>query len=382
VFRLARPTPVILSALNAHEAQILPKHLYEGTEITSNPHNIKPVGTGAFRFKEWNRGEYIALERNPDYWDRERPYLDKLIFRIIPDAGSRSAALETGEVQYAPYDPVSFSDFERLKAVPGLAVSTKGYEYQSQVLVTECNLRRGPTQNPQVRQAIAHAIDRKKLTDTVWYGIGKPATGPIPSTTTRFYTPDVPQYPYDKNKAAQLLDAAGFPLKGGTRFKLALSYMPFNETLRMSAEFVRQSLKEVGIDATIATGDTPSYSRKVYTNYDFDLNLGQFATFVDPDMGITRLFWSKAIKAGIPFTNASGYSNPEMDKIIEAEKQEPDLRRRVELFHRFQKLAQTDLPVIPLMELQHFTVYSNKVKGLSTAPDAALTSLKAVWLES
>ena len=137
VFHLKHPSLVIFSSLNANEGQILPRHLYEGTDIQTNPYNIKPVGTGPFKFKEWRKGQYIALERNPDYWDSGKPYVDQVIFRIIPDAASRAAALETGDVQYAPFDPVPLADVQRLRDNPELVVSTSGYDWQSAYVFME-----------------------------------------------------------------------------------------------------------------------------------------------------------------------------------------------------------------------------------------------------
>lgn len=382
IFRLSKPAPVVLNALTAAEGQMLPRHLYEGTDISKNPHNNKPIGTGPFRFKEWRRGEYISLEKNPDYWESGKPYVDALIFRIIPDAGARAAALETGAVQYAPYDPLPFSDVERIKAMPGLAVSTYGYDYQSQVLSIEFNLRNKYVSDVRVRRAIGHAIDMQKLTETVWYGIGKPAINVVPSTLPKFHTSDVPKYPFDMAKANALLDEAGFPRQAdGVRFTLNHSYMVFHEAFRRNAEFVRQSLKDVGINTVIDNSDLPGYLRKVYTRYDYDMNSGQFSTFIDPEMGLTRFLWSKAIQAGVVWTNASGYASPEMDQIIEAQKYEPRNERRVELLKQLQKVAMTDLPFLPLMEMQHVTVYSKRLHGLSKSPDAALSSLKDVWLE-
>ena len=138
---------------------VLPRHVYEGTNILSNPANQKPIGTGAFRFKTWQQGQYIELERNPDYWDTGKPYLDRVIFRVIPDAGARVAAFESQEVDYAPFDAVAFSDVERLKKLPFIGVGTSGYSWESAYTFVEFNLRNPILANPKVRHAIAQAIN-------------------------------------------------------------------------------------------------------------------------------------------------------------------------------------------------------------------------------
>lgn len=382
VLKLAHPSPVIFSAVNAVEAQILPRHLYAGTHIATNPHNVKPIGTGPFRFKEWQRGQFIALEKNPDYWEAGKPLVDKLVFRIIPDAASRSAALETGEVLYAPYNPVPLADVQRLKALPDLAVDTHGYEWQASFYFIEFNLRRPELANLKVRQAIAHAIDRKGLIDTVWYGFGKPADSPIVSAVTRFHAPGLPQYDYDPAKAEQLLDAAGYPRQAdGVRFRITLDHQPFNDTFANTDEYIRQNLKRVGIEATVRNQDLPTFLRKVYGDYDFDINGGQFSGYSDPQMGVLRQYSSKTIKAGIPWVNASNYRNPKMDEVIEAIQAQGDGPQRVASFHEFQRIAQADLPVFPLFEMRNFSVYSTRLGGVSQAPDGALSSLKNVWLK-
>ncbi len=382
VLKLKHPSLVIFSALNTVESQLLPRHLYEGTDIYKNPHNLKPVGTGPFRFKDWKKGQYIELERNPDYWDAGKPYVDRLIFRIIPDAASRAAALETGDVAYAPFDAVPQADVDRLRRNPNLAVTTSGYDWQSQYVFLEFNLRNPILKDVRVRQAIAHAIDKKALIDTVWHGLGKPATGPIPSTLKTFYNPGVPQYSLDPARAEKLLDDAGYPRKSdGVRFTIQQDYQPFHETFKFNAEFIRQNLKAVGIDVKVRNQDLAGFVKRVYSDYDFDINTGQWSPYLDPQIGVIRHYWSKSIAPGVPWTNASGYSNPELDKIIDTVQIEANRQRRVELFNDFQRIVQTDLPVLPLFEIHHFTVHSSKLHGLSQGPDGAFASLKNAWLE-
>ena len=131
ILRLSEPSPAILSSLNSNGAQVLPKHLYEGTDVLNNPYNNKPVGTGPFVFKEWKKGEYILLERNANYWDKGKPYLDKVIYKVVPDAAARSAGFEKGEIQYGALSPVPLKDAERLAKLPNLKVETSGYEWLS-----------------------------------------------------------------------------------------------------------------------------------------------------------------------------------------------------------------------------------------------------------
>jgi len=106
VLVLSKPAPYLISALAAAESPIVPKHIYERTKADENPTNLAPVGTGPFKFKEWVRGSHIVYERNAEYWDQPKPYLDTLIVRFIPDAAARAIAIETGEIDLAPGAPI------------------------------------------------------------------------------------------------------------------------------------------------------------------------------------------------------------------------------------------------------------------------------------
>lgn len=142
VLVLSKPAPYLITALAAAESPIVPKHLYEGTKVTENPVNLAPIGTGAFKFKAWVRGSHVVYERNPDYWDAPRPYLDQLIVRFIPDAAARAIAIETGEIDLAPSTPVAYSDLDRLKELPDLAFETNGYQYSNSISRVEFNLEK------------------------------------------------------------------------------------------------------------------------------------------------------------------------------------------------------------------------------------------------
>ncbi|CAN5410048.1 ABC transporter substrate-binding protein [soil metagenome] len=382
VLKLERPAPVILSSLNSSEAQIIPKHLYEGTDVRTNPYNAKPVGTGAFKFKEWKKGQYVELVRNPDYWDAGKPYLDRVIYRTIPDAAGRAAALETGEIQYVPYAGVPFSDVARLRKDPNLVFESRGYSYNAQIYFFDFNQRRPITGNLKVRQAIAHAVDKQGLINTVWYGLSKPVDGPVPPSLSRYYTDDKPKYAYDLAAAEKLLDEAGYPKQAnGVRFTLTADLSPSADAFVPAGEFLRQNLKKVGIELKPLSNDGPTYLRKIFTNYDYDINIQGYSVLFDPEMGLTRLLWSKGVSKGVPYVNASGYNSPAMDKVIEGFQREVDPAKRVKLFHELQRIELADLPLLPIMDAPFFTLYNRKVHGLDFEPDGARSSLKDVWLE-
>jgi len=382
VFRLERRAPVIWSVLG-QETQMLPRHLYEGTDLLASPWNARPVGNGPFVFKEWVRGDYVLLERNPAYWDKSLPKLRRIRFRFIPDAGARAAALEAGEVQYTPLSPVPLADVPRLRGNRSLVVETRGNEANAPMFFFDFNLRRPQFQDVRVRRAFAHAIDRQALADKVWTGFAKPATGPVPSYQARHYTADVQAYPFDPGRAEKLLDEAGCKRGAdGVRMRITHDPMPYGDEYRQTGEFLRESLRQVGIEVTLRNRDLPTFLRAVFTDNDYDTLNSFYAAYADPQIGVVRRFWSQAIKKGTPWSNASGYSSPRMDAIIAGIQSEGDPEKRRAHVVALQQLAQVDLPSITLLEQHPFRVFSSRLAGVNVFPDGNGASLKTVSFAS
>lgn len=380
VLRFSEPSLAVLSSLNSNGAQVLPKHLYENTDILNNPYNNKPVGTGPFVFKEWSKGNYIVLERNPDYWDKGKPYLDKIVFKVIPDASARAAALEKGEVQYAPFSPVPLKDAQRLAQLPTLKLETRGYQWLSPWLFMDVNVDRPYFKDVRVRQALAHAINQDALNKVVWFGFGKPAVSPVVSTLGEFFNANVPKYPYDPAKAETLLDAAGLKRGAdGSRLRIQIDYLPYGDDYKRSAEYIKQALKRVGIDVNVRTQDTPTYTRRVYGDRDFDLAVVWFAGFADPLVGVTRAYRADTVGKNIPWSNGSGYRGEEANRLIDQAQGSPSQAERVALFRKFQQVVQTDVPSIPLLELQFFTLQSANLRDTVSGVDQVYASLKRAW---
>lgn len=382
IFRLSKPAKYMMGNLNGYVSPVMPKHLYEGKDVRSNPMNNSPVGTGPFKFKEWSKGSFVRLERNPDYWRANRPYLDGLVIRFMPDAGARSVAFESGEVQLAAFTGLPLNTVRRLEKKPDVEVTTFGYEFVSTVFMLELNTRRPPFDKKEVRQAMLHAIDSQALINVVWQGFGKVATGPVPSTVHKYYTKDTPQYAYNPSMAEKLLDANGYPRnEKGIRFKIIHDFLPFGSDLQRSAEFVKQQLSKIGVEVEIRSQDVASFVRRVYTDYDFDMTNTHLSALSDPTLGVQRLYWSKNIIKGIPFSNATGYSNPEVDRLLEAAQVEPDDAVRQKLFAEFQKIAQTDLPILDIFEMRPATVTHKKIRNHTLRGDAVFSSYADVFIQ-
>ena len=376
---LSKPAPYLLSALAASETPIVPKHVYESGPVESNPANNAPIGTGPFVFKEWVRGSHILYERNPNYWDAGKPYIDRLIVRLIPDAAARVAAIESGDVQIASNSPVPLADVERLRALPHLAFETRGYQYTNTIARIEFNLDRPAFKDVRVRRAVAHVIDRKVVRDVVNYGYGDPIVGPISASLTKFYTPDLKGYAVDPKAAERLLDEAGFPRGAdGVRLRLTHDYVPSGDLYRRGADYVKQALGRIGVEVTVRSQDFPTYTKRVYTDRNFDFTFNGMSNLFDPTVGVQRLYWSKNFKPGVPFSNGSHYANPEVDRLLEAAAVEIDPHKRFELFVAFQKILVEDVPDFGVLSATDFTLHHKSVAGHTVGAEGVTGNLAGV----
>jgi peptide/nickel transport system substrate-binding protein len=381
ILRLSRPAPALMSALSGSESPILPKHLYETGDPLTNPANNAPVGTGPFRFGEWKRGNYIALDRNEAYWDSGKPYLDRLVIKTYNDANARSAAFQSGELQLASTTPVPLSDIESFRTNKAFTVTDKGDELNNSMDFLGFNLRRAPLAKVEVRQALRQAINRDVMIRTVWYGLALPLDSPVPPVVPQFHAKGLAQPPFDLKQANQALDQAGFPRGADNmRFKLTLDLPTISDVYQREAEFLRQSFRQVGVDVDIRISDVPGFIRRVFADYDFDLTLFPGSATNDPTIGLQRFYWSKAIARGAPFVNAWDYRNPEMDQVLEAAAIEVDPARRRALFDRFQVIAMHDLPLLPLALPLNITIATARLHDFMTSGEGIRDPLADAWL--
>ena len=383
VFNYAQPMPLdLLVAAMPDLGHPVPKHLLEGTDYQTTPYNQAPVGTGPFKFQEYERGQYIIAVRNDDYWrGAEYPYLDRVIWRFITDKSAGAVALEAGEVQESGFNNISMADLERLGADPRFDYGTKGFENNVAQSTVEFNLRNPILADLRVRQAIFHALDRDFAIQTIMRGHGAPAFGPIPATAGANFTDDVPTYDYDVEKAKALLDEAGYPPgANGIRFTLRHRPAPWGEYTQLWSEYYAQALKEVGIQVDLLTNDAPGFLNGVYRDHDFDTANGWHQFRADPAVSTTVWLRSGA-PVGTAWSNQFGYQSDEMDRLIDAAAVELDPAKRADLYHQIQRLAATDLPVIFALEHPFVGITSTQVQNHHNTPRWNSSSWYDTWLK-
>ena len=357
-------------------APIMPKHIYAGTDYMTNPANQKPVGTGPFMFKEWKRGEYIKLARNPDYWKPGKPYLDELVFNVIPDAASRAVAFERGSVDVLRGGDVDNVDIKRLRALPKVEYTTAGWEMFSPQAYLIFNMRKPPFDNLKVRQAVMAAINRNMVVNNIFFGLGKVATSPF-VTTEMFYDKNMPAMPFDMKQARALIKESG--IKPGDYTIRQLSF-PYGSTWDRLAEYTKQALEQLGFKVNLESTDAGGWASRT-GNWDFDLTTNFTYQYGDPALGVQRLYISSNIVKGSPFANVQGYSNPETDKQWEAAASEIDPAKRQALYSQLQTTLVKEVANGFLVDMEFPTLYRANVKNLVRTAIGLNESFDDVYIE-
>ena len=381
VFNLERPAPYMIRALSAYESPIVPKHLLEGTDVREADLANNPVGTGPFKFVEWKKGQYIRLDKNEDYWKEGYPLLDRIVARVIPDASTRTAAMENGEVHYGAFGAIPNVDVVRLRDSEDIGVTTDGYRMINSMALIEFDTTEPPFDDAAIRKAISLVVDRQFLIDNIWFGYGKPATSALSSNYDPLglyaATPDA--YPETPNvdEAKALLEEAG--IEPGT--SAVLDLIPYGEDWRRAGEYMKQALGDIGIELELRYEDVPTWLKRVYSDYDFAMNVNYFYQLPDPVIGVHRHYGSDQIRQGTPFVNATRYSDPEVDELLTAGATSADETERAATYKRLQEKLAEDLPVVNLFEMEFLTVYNEKLKDHTVSAMGAYGSFDRAYLE-
>jgi len=361
---------------------IMPKHLYEGTDILNNPHNWEdPVGTGPFMLDEWVKGSHIKLVRNPNYWRKGKPYLDSVIFTIIPDTSSRLLAFENQEIDYVPL-MIPNTELKRLNETDGINVVSCGAFGSMHTI--QNNLDNEYLSDIRVRKAIAYAINKDQFNELVLDDLFEVATGPLPSTSWA-YNPDVEKYEQNITLANSLLDDAGFPRgTDGNRFSLRMIIGTTGRDKGVpEMEIMRSQLSEVGIDLQLEVYDEATTTQMVSMERDFDMYLiAGLSTAPDPNMISGYLHSNRILKDDpIPgLYNVMDYNNSRVDELFELGKVETDVEVRKEIYGELQEIVVDELPCYYLIEDQYFHFYWEDYVGIPAGPyGGARERLDSAW---
>jgi peptide/nickel transport system substrate-binding protein len=373
VFRFKQPYSPLLQQLDATEAPIVARHVYQGSDPQTNPANASPVGTGPFRFVAYNKGAEIRLARNAAYFKRGLPYLDELVMRVIPDAGTQVLALESGEVDFLWGVPGPHQS--RLRADGRVRMAQTSYHPGGSncIMTVSFNLDRPILKDGRVRRAIALALDREAFLAQVLFNEGKVAAAPISSEIPWAHARGLGLPPFDRAEAERLLDAVGWKkereaarvargvagVADGTRLAIDFVHFP---TFAKYGELVRQHLGAVGIDVTQRPLEPAVFAPSVFKDRAFDTNVISYCNGPDPEIGVRRMYHSSQIGPA-PFTNAAAYRNERVDALFDRAGQTVERERRSQLYRQIQEILAQELPYVWLVETPTTRAWSARCGG-------------------
>ncbi|NOY53035.1 MAG: ABC transporter substrate-binding protein [Deltaproteobacteria bacterium] len=332
-----------------------------------------PVGTGPFMLVHREEGDSYTLKADPDYFGGP-PKLEKVVFRVIPDSTVRFLELRKGSVQLLlngiepDYLPLVRRNPElRTLTGPGVNYSYIGFNLTDPIL-----------KHRRVREAIAHAVDRKAIIRYLLKGTAREATGLL-SPLNWAYNGSVKTFDYDPAKSRALLDKAGFtdPDGAGPKMRFTLTFKTSQDELRKRiAAALQQQFRKVGIGMTIR-----SYEWGTFYG---DIKSGNFQLYTLSWVGITEpdIYYYIFHSSNIPprGANRGRYKNPEIDRLLEAGRRETDPAKRKRIYGRVQEILARDLPYVSLWYYDNVAVFSKRLHGFVLDPRGDLFSLKDAWI--
>ncbi len=318
-----------------------------------------PVGTGPFMLASWTKGDSIVVERNPYYWG-EGIHLDRIIFKVIPDATARWLALQKGEVDVI--DLPSPEDLDAIRANADVdLVSGAGLNVGYLAL----NTAKKPFDNKLVRQAINYAINKEDIIKGVYGDSGQAAKNPIPPTMWG-YNDDIVPYEYNPAKAKELLAEAGYPNGFDTELWAMPVVRSYNPNAKKMAEIMQAQLKEVGINCDIVSYEWGTYLDKTDVGEHEMALLGWGGDNGDPDNFLWVLLSEPA--ATPPAGNIAFWKNAEFTALCKEAKETADMAKRTELYKQAQVIFHEECPWVPVAHSTDYVAMKKNVKGFVMSP--------------
>lgn len=359
---------VFARSLITWASDILPKHILEGEDLNTTKYRRDPVGAGPYKLKEWVPGRRLVLEANDDYFEG-RPYIDELVYRIIPDQSTQFLELKSGSLDDMSLTPQQYlfqtkdrnweRDYQKFKYL-SFSYTYLGFNMESRFFG-----------DVRVRRAINYAIDKEEIVKGVLLGLGFPAMGPYKPGTWVFNDKLKP-YGYQPEKALQLLKEAGWTDSDGDGL-LDREGIPFSFTiltnqgnsLRIKAATIIQNrLKGVGIEVKIRTVEWAAFIKEFIDKGRFDATILGWNILQDPDI-YTVWHSSKAVASGLNFIK---YKNSELDELLEKGRSTLDQKERKVVYDRIQDIVHEEQPYCFLYVPMSLPIFSSRIKGLKVEP--------------
>ena len=355
-------------ALESWGMGIIPKHIFEKGDFNSHPANSMPIGTGPYRFVEWRRSEKIVMQANPDYFEG-RPYIDRIVYRIIPDLAVQFMELKNGSIDFMGLTPDQYmkeTNTEEFKRnynkfrYPSFGFTYLGY-----------NLKNPLFKEKKVRQALSYAINRQEIIDGILLGLGSICSGPFPQQSWA-YNPNVNNYEYNPDKAKKLLEECGWKdtsggnvlKKNGKAFKFTILTNQGNKSRELCATMIQSNLQKIGIKVEIRILEWSSFIHQYIDKRNFEAVVLGWSLSRDPDC--YNIWHSSQINEGQ--YNFVSYSNPEVDKLIVQGTEVFDIEKRKLIYNKIHAIIADDQPYTFLYVPDALPAVANRIHGIEVGP--------------
>lgn len=352
-FRLKKPYAPLPSILAW--TFLVPKHLLEKAGDINKPTDFlaNPVGTGPFKWVERVPGDHITLAANEDYHGTG-PYLERLIFKYVPDLTVLYTQFQTGDVDYVGIQGITPDHYEEAKNLPDRYVTPVPQPFIENIAF---NLGRPMFQDRAVREALYLAMDKQSIIEAIYYGLPSPTESFLPRESWAF-NPDLPQHTYDPERARQILDEAGWKPgaggireKDGVRLEFVNSTTAGNHVREQAQQLLQQNWAEIGIRMSIQNFPPAVMWGENWTNSKFDTAMVGIDFMIGPDPDATQYFSSQGIPAkGGGGNNTTQYENPEVDALLAEGASTVDIERRKTAYLKMQEVVRRDLPYLPIFQ--------------------------------
>lgn len=369
-FELSRPDSSFLSNLATDFAAILSaeyaaKVLKQGQSARIDSH---PIGTGPFRFKEYQKDVLIRYYRHKNYW-REPAKPEQLVFDIVPNNARRMAKLFTHEC-----DVVAFPRVAEL----GLISQRPDVDVQESTSMNvgfwAFNTAKPPFDNAKVRLALAMAINREAILQAVYFGYATAANSVLPPNSWA-YNDDLPQLPFDQSRAKALLTEAGY----ANGFSMDIWAMPvqrlYNPNALKMAEMMQADLAQIGVRATIVSYEWNSFRRKLSNNEHDSVLIGWSADNADPDNFFRPLLSCSAAQTG---TSRANWCDANFDRLISQALLTSDQKQRRSYYMAAQQYLAEQMPLLSIAHSQRFQALNSDISGIDINPYGGISLATAV----
>jgi len=351
-------------ALYSWLGDIVPRHLLEGQDPRTSPLARRPVGTGPYVFVSWRTGDSIELKANPDYFEG-RPYLDRVVFKVIPDPATMFLELKAGNVDLMDLTPLQYA---RQTEQADFKTRFNKYRYpSSSYTYLGYNLRLPMFADRRVRQALSQAINVQEIIDGVLMGFGQPANGPFKPGTWA-HDPALKPYPFDQDKARRLLaeagwrdgDGDGILEKDGQPLAFTILTNQGNSSRLKTAIIIQERLRQVGVRIKVRAVEWAAFVKNFIDQQKFEATILGWTLPADPD---PFAVWhsSKTAPGGLNFV---GYENQEVDRLIESARATFDQELRRRAYYRFQEILHQDQPYTFLYVPDALPVVASRIHGV------------------